>query len=125
MYSDAGSGIAGLPNAHQSWVTVTPKMSDWMGQLAPSGSAMEAKPFSTYAIAAAHDAGMNTMAGIKVVTTGVAFALIAVALLAVFPIPSLAALLTNRAPEIMMDLSMTQKETTTSMLQLGVRYVPL
>jgi hypothetical protein len=60
-FYDAGTGVAGLPNCDQLWVTVTPNHSGWMGQLAPPGSPQASKPFSKLCLPAAHDIGMNSM----------------------------------------------------------------
>lgn len=60
-FYDAGTGIAGLPNRDQLWVTVTPNHSAWMGQLAPRGSSQASKSFSKLFLPAAHDIGMNSM----------------------------------------------------------------
>ena len=109
----------GLPNADQAWVTVIPNLSNWMGTVAPSGSAAADKLFSTYILAAAHDAGMNTMSGINLVTTGAAAAAFYAVVGVLFP-PA-APLLAIQGPVIMLDLAMTQKDTTTSMLNMGVR----
>jgi hypothetical protein len=100
-------------------VTIIPNLSDYMGTLAPIGSPAAEKPFSTYVLAAAHDAGMNTMDGIRIVTTGVAAAIF-YAILSSF-VPGISAFLELRGPTIMLDLAITQKETTTDMLSMGVR----
>ncbi|KLO11836.1 PLC-like phosphodiesterase, partial [Schizopora paradoxa] len=121
-FYDAGSGIAGLTNADQSWVTVVPKFSDWMGDVAPPNSSQEQQPFSTFVLAAAHDGGMNTMSGIDVVTSDPVFQTFIGALSLLIPVPGIATLLVSDAVHIMEDLAMTQKDTFTSMLDNGVRY---
>ncbi len=115
--------MAGLPNADQAWVTIAPDLSKWMGDLTPVGSAAAAKLFSTFVLAAAHDAGMNTTNGIDLVTRGAAAAIFVAALSAVLPIPGIALLLaaTGQAPDVMLDLAITQKDSTTTMLNLGTR----
>lgn len=60
-FYDAGSGRFGLPNSDECFVTVTPNRANWMGQVAPSGSAQAAKPFTTFVLPCPHDCGMNTM----------------------------------------------------------------
>lgn len=119
--SDSGSGVAGLPNADQAWVSVVPNLTNWMGQIAPPNSTQETLLFSKFVLAAAHDAGMNTMDGINLVTSGAVGAVFIAALAVLLPIPGIAVLLAKSPQKIMMDLAMTQKETTTSMLDMGVR----
>lgn len=60
-FYDAGSGVFGLPNSDECFVTVTPNRANWMGQVAPLGSAQAAKPFTTFVLPCPHDCGMNTM----------------------------------------------------------------
>lgn len=92
-----------------------------MGSVAPVSSAQANEPFSTFVLAAAHDAGMNTMGGVSIVTTGAALAIIIAELVALLPIAEIAALLAANSTDIMEDLAMTQKDTFTSMLNNGVR----
>lgn len=60
-FYDAGSGVAGLPNSDECFVTVTPNRANWIGQVAPIGSAQAAKLFMTLVLLCAHDCGMNAM----------------------------------------------------------------
>jgi hypothetical protein len=114
---DAGTGwVTGLPNAHQAWVTVTPNLANWMSKVAPLGSEEDDKPFSTFVLPAAHDAGMNTMNAITTITTGDAGLAFETVLLLLFP----AAVFLG--PLLLLDLAMTQKETTYDLLEIGVRY---
>ncbi len=92
-----------------------------MGNVAPVSSAQANEPFSTFILTAAHDAGMNTMGGVTIVTTGAALAIFIAELIALLPIANIATLLAANAPDIMEDLAMTQKDTFTSMLNTGVR----
>ncbi len=92
-----------------------------MGNVAPVSSAQANQPFSTFVLTAAHDAGMNTMGGVTIVTTGAALAIFIAELIALLPIANIAALLAANATDIMEDLAMTQKDTFTSMLNAGVR----
>lgn len=123
MSSDAGSGQGGLTHADQAWVSIVPNLTGWMGQMAPPNSAQEKHAFSLFVLAAAHDAGMNTMDGINLVTSGSRLAVIIAILSILIPIPGLAVLLAKSPQKIMLALAMTQKETTTSMLSMGVRFV--
>lgn len=93
-----------------------------MGEVAPDNSAQANQAFAQYVLAAAHDAGMNTMDGINVVTNNKTILDAFIAIISVLlPIPTFALLLATNPQKIMLDLAMTQKETTTSMLDMGVR----
>lgn len=92
-----------------------------MGELAPNNSAQANQAFAQFVLAAAHDAGMNTMDGINLVTSGAPLAVFIAALSVLLPIPGFAVLLAKSPQKIMLDLAMTQKESTTSMLNMGVR----
>ena len=94
-----------------------------MGDLVPNNSKQADQAFAHFVLAAAHDAGMNTMDGINLLTDGIYLAILILVLCVVFPIPGLEALLLVSDPKkIMLDLAITQKESTTSMLNMGVRY---
>ena len=60
-FYDAGSGVAGLTNRDQFWISVTKNRSSWMGDLAPEGSVESERLFSRFALVAPHDPGMNSM----------------------------------------------------------------
>lgn len=114
--------LFGLTNHHQAWVTVIPDLSDWMGDVAPSGSDTANKNFSTFILPGAHDAGMNTAYGVNAITSSSMLST-AINLLARFflYIPGIAGVLERKAREVMLALAMTQKDTFSSMLNNGVR----
>lgn len=93
-----------------------------MGIVAPNNTAAAKQPFSTFVLAAAHDAGMNTMDGIRIVTGGTVLPIFLAGLSVLLPIPGIASLLHSKASNIMVDLAMTQKDSFTSMLDNGVRW---
>lgn len=78
--------------------------------------------FAQFVLAAAHDAGMNTMDGINLVTNGAYLHVLIAALSILVDVPGLGALLQSAPEKIMLGLAITQKETTTRMLNMGVRY---
>jgi hypothetical protein len=57
-FYQSGPGIAGLPNRHQCYVIISPGQSNWMSTVAAPGTPAAEKPVSSFALAAAHDAGM-------------------------------------------------------------------
>ena len=91
-----------------------------MGKVAPFAEDEGDKPFSTFVLPAAHDAGMNTMSGITTVTSGAAGAIFEAALWLLLPVAAVAA--ATFGPDLLLDLAMTQKEGTLDLLEMGVRY---
>ena len=126
-FYDAGTGLAGLPNAHQCNVTVTPNHCDWMGQVAPPGSPQAGQRFSKLVIPAAHDMGMNSMqtpdeliqkvGGPYLETLQGALKVFADATAKVGTEIAL-----KLAPNIICALAITQKDPLPNVLDLGARY---
>ncbi|KAF9203664.1 hypothetical protein BGZ49_006182 [Haplosporangium sp. Z 27] len=123
----AGSGVAGLTNRHQSYVVISARTNaNWMGTVAPPGSAQASKPFSRFVLAAPHDNGMNNMqicdsifqsADLDTVTD----------LKKVFPVLSHFDhlpdhILLTKLPNIVYGVAITQKKEVSIMLELGARY---
>lgn len=126
-FYDAGSGLAGLPNSDQCYVTVTPNLGNWMGQLAPQGSREADQRFSRLVLPAAHDIGMNSMQSSEALIqqAGGPFIETLKGYLQVFA-KAAAKLSTgialNIAPNIISALAITQKDSTDAVLTLGARY---
>jgi hypothetical protein len=124
-FYDAGPGIAGLPSSHQCYVTVTPNYCNWMGQVAPPGSAQASKPFSKFFLPAAHDIGMNSMQSADVVITSSA---LVDCLMKINPIfAKITGTMAHDAvmaiaPNIIRGLAITQKDSLTTILGIGARY---
>jgi len=126
-FYDAGAGFAGLPDAHQCNVTVTPNHADWMGQVAAPGSPQAGQKFSKLVIPAAHDMGMNSMqtpdeliqkvGGPFLETLKGAFKVFAEATAKVGTEVAL-----KLAPNIISALAITQKDPLPNVLDLGARY---
>ncbi len=93
-----------------------------MGAVARVNSAEANEPFSTFVLAGAHDAGMNVMDGIVLVTSDAAFPALIAGLSVLLPIPGLSSFAQSKAMDIMMVLAMTQKDSFLSMLDNGVRW---
>ncbi|SPN99174.1 uncharacterized protein DNG_02209 [Cephalotrichum gorgonifer] len=131
---ESGAGNAGLPNRHQFYATVTHNWSSWQGKVAPPGSEAEKKPFACLVLPCPHDVGMNSMDTMNAILANAG--------------PAGAAILTNvapafqrgqesigkvisgvsnltvakLAPDIIASLSITQKDTLSTMLAIGARY---
>lgn len=126
-FYDAGEGFAGLPNAHQCNVTVTPVHSDWMGEVAPSGSPQAGQKFSKLVIPAAHDMGMNSMqtADHLIQTAGGPFLETLKGVIKVFAEATAkmgTEIALKVAPNIICALAITQKDPVPNVLDLGARY---
>ncbi|KAH0562958.1 hypothetical protein GP486_002481 [Trichoglossum hirsutum] len=123
----AGPGVAGLTNKHQCYVTVSPNYSSWMGTLAPVASGQASRPFSTFVLPAPHDCGMNNMDTISSIMNAPNGSKIRDALLGRLGIiKDLEAVAVeaakNIAPNIMLSLAMTEKDSISTLLALGARY---
>jgi hypothetical protein len=124
-FYDAGPGVAGLPSSDQCYVTVTPNYSGWQGQIAPAGSPQASKPFSRFFLPAAHDIGMNSMQNADAVLSSPA---IVDALITINPVFAKIAQTMSHdavmhiAPTIVQALAITQKDTLSTILNLGARY---
>lgn len=121
-FYDSGSGIGGLTNQDQSYVYATPDMRHWMGDLvASAGSKLAQQPFSVFALPGAHDSGMFDPTCVAKLLGDAAFvALLAGAL--GLPVATLASLSEPSVMRAIINLAFTQKDTITTMLNLGVRY---
>ncbi|PKS04964.1 hypothetical protein jhhlp_008330 [Lomentospora prolificans] len=131
---EAGPGQAGLPNRHQAYMVVTQEWNNWQGIVAPAGSAQEKKKFSCLVLPSPHDAGMNSMETMNAILkhAGIASAKVLTSLLPSLQraqdsiakvIGGLADVTVSKiAPDIIASLSITQKDTLTTMLNLGARY---
>ncbi|MBO9558954.1 MAG: hypothetical protein J7515_10240 [Caulobacter sp.] len=119
-FYDAGPGTSGLTNQDQSYVYCTRVLSQWMGGLAQAYPQVQSQPFHQFALPGAHDAGMNTMdTVIQILNSGEVAALLAgLSFLA----PVLTAVTASEAPIVILNAAITQKDTITTMLNLGVRY---
>jgi len=130
-FYDAGPGMFGLSNAHQCYVTATFIQSDWMGAIAPVGSGEEQKPFSRFVLPSPHDGSMNSLENFDALLNGPNAHDILVSIFKQisekFADVKLIQDVGNKlsvalAPNIVLGLAVTQKDTITTMLQLGARY---
>ncbi|KAI1842418.1 hypothetical protein JX266_011459 [Neoarthrinium moseri] len=123
-FYDAGPGWAGLPRAHQCWVTVTPNWAGWMASVAPLGSEQAKKPFNTFVLPGGHDCGMNSMETFGNTWSHVHDAHDVVSKIAgPLNLPSqITGVLAEVAPYVISGLSRTQTAGITSSMLLGARY---
>lgn len=126
-FYEAGTGIAGLPDRHQCYVTVTPNYGGWMGEVAPAGSAQAEQPFRKLVVPSAHDVGMNSMVNCAAVLAHAGSAVISTLIQESRWAGHVADVVTGRAieaiaPNIVSSLAITQKDTLATILQLGARY---
>jgi hypothetical protein len=118
-FYDAGSGAGGLTNQHQSYVYVTRNHSRWMGDLVGSTPGIAQKPFGTLVLPGAHDCGMFDQTTVhRLVWDPLVFATVTGAL----PL-GLGPLTPPMAQRGIINMSFSQKDDITTMLNLGVRYL--
>lgn len=123
----SGNGEEGLPNRHQCYVTVTPNHANWMGSVAPHDSPQAGKPFSQLVLPAVHDVGMNSLKNCHEVLQHAGGAVINLMLPNQKVLQQIAdrvssAAVLALAPNIVASLALTQKDSLTTLLQIGARY---
>jgi hypothetical protein len=120
-FYDAGSGIGTpLTNQDQLYVYVSDNYSSWMGDLVNAFPQAGERPFQQFALPGAHDAGMFTMSTVQ----GILNSPYAQALLGALEVlsPVLVGVAMAVAPRAITNLAITQKDTITTMLSMGIRY---
>ena len=91
-----------------------------MSRLAPPGSNAAKALFSKFVLPGAHDAGMNMMQNMEYFTDGPSG--IAVRALLATLLGPLGAYIAANANKVIQGNAITQKESITNMLALGIRY---
>ncbi|WP_133125748.1 hypothetical protein [Thalassospira marina] len=135
-FYDAGSGYDDISytSHHQNYAyTGDGNRPDWMTKMVAGNSNAGTKPFSAFVLPGAHDAGMNTSQNIAEVVSNIkkygfiataifgSLALVlGVAIGAIVTVLSIAA--SSLIERVIINLSITQKDTITNMLNLGTRY---
>lgn len=126
---DAGPGISGLPSSHQCYVTVTRNYENWMREVIPQDDDKSNRPFSKMVLSSAHDIGMNSMdtslALLKNAGTGIIKEVLGRELPSIFDIFNKVGdgAINRIAPDIIRALAVTQKDSLTTILKLGARYL--
>lgn len=135
-FYDAGSGYGDVSytSHHQNYACIgDANRPDWMAKMVANNKNAGTKPFSAFVLPGAHDAGMNTSQNISELVSNVKnFSVIASVLfgslalmlgVAVGAIIAVLSVATNSLIErVIINLSITQKDTITNMLNLGTRY---
>jgi hypothetical protein len=125
FYDAPNKSVAGLPTSDQFYVSVTGDNSNWMGVVAPPHSPVAAQPFTRLILPAAHDIGMNSLQNAEACIQNAAVHFLA-SLKA--DIPAIAGagvsdtVLTGFVPNIVQGLAITQKDSLSTILNLGARY---
>ncbi|KAA6438428.1 hypothetical protein FEM33_17220 [Dyadobacter flavalbus] len=117
-FYDSSFGEGSLTNQDQSYVYATGSKANWMGDIA--GQAGNA-PFSSFVLPGAHDAGMFDTTCVKTIQNNYTF-LNVLSTAAGIGITIAQALAPDVITRIVVNLSMTQKDTISTMLNLGIRY---
>jgi len=124
-FYDSGPGVCGLPNLNQCWVTVSPNYSQWLSQVAPSGSEQANHGFRKLMLPAAHDIGMNSMQSSDVVLASTALVDVLTQINPIFAkiVGNVSSAVARQiAPNIVSGLAITQKDTLETILRIGTRY---
>ena len=119
-FYDSGCGFGGITNQDQSYVYVTDNYSIWMGDLIKTNADFGSKPFHEFALPAAHDSGMwATTRLVQILDDPMLTSLFIPLVQAAFGIVTQ----TKYVKRTMINFSFTQKETTTTLLNLGIRFL--
>ena len=123
-FYDAGPGVGGLTDQDQSYAYLTGDQSTWMGDLvATLGPALANAPFNTWVLPGAHDAGMNDTTALQaLLKAGPQQLLEPLGQLVGETVGALEALGITSILRAFINLAFTQKDSITTMLDLGVRY---
>lgn len=122
---DAGTGAGtGLTNQDQIYAYLTPSQKSWMGTLAAAHSSVNGAPLASFVLPGAHDAGTFDLTQVNTLCNSAAgVAALAAAILSWIPgatiILGLAAV---QLKGVVVGEAVTQKDNTTTMLDLGCRY---
>lgn len=124
-FYDSGPGFGDLTDQDQLYTYVTPNMSNWMTRLVAQNPQMKNAPFYSFTLPGAHDAGTFDLTAVNALLTasGTVAAFLAflgpLGLLAGVVISGLTAIQAHTA---IINLAVTQKDSTTTQLDLGCRY---
>jgi hypothetical protein len=118
-FYDSGPGWGSLTNQDQSYVYVTTPVSRWMTDLINDNPALRNAPLSVFALPGAHDSGMFSTMMYGAMEKSAAFLNLLGMVIGIANIASFSISAINRA---IINLSVTQKDNITTMLNLGVRY---
>lgn len=127
-FYDAGPGVAGLPQQHQCYVTVTKNQENWMRDIVPPNSDVANRPFNKMVLPAAHDIGMNSMqtalALLRNAGTGIIKQVLGRSLPSALEVINKVSdsVINHIAPDIIRALAITQKDSLDSVLKIGARY---
>lgn len=123
-FYDSGPGFGDLTNQDRLYAYVTPSMSDWMAQLVTQNPQMKSAPFYTFTLPGAHDAGTFDMTASDALLA--ASSTVAAFLYLLGPLGMLGGVIADltaaQGHTALVNLAVTQKDTTTTQLDLGCRY---
>ncbi|UUX51060.1 hypothetical protein NUH88_05050 [Nisaea acidiphila] len=122
---DAGTGSGtGLTNQDQIYAYLTPSQKNWMGNLAASNASVNAAPLASFVLPGAHDAGTFDLTQVnKLCGSAAGVAALAAAILSWIPGATIIlGLAAAQLKGVVVGEAVTQKDNTTTMLDLGCRY---
>ncbi len=117
-FYDSGAGIGDLTNHDQSYVYVTPDVSNWMGWLTRQDGAMATAPFHRFVLPGSHDAGTYGLDALWHIADNAAFIGLLFGLLGL----AVAQMSKSAVVEIAQNFAVTQKDDVKTQLDMGARY---
>lgn len=121
-FYDAGPGFGSLTNQDQSYVYLTTSKVNWMADLVRgAGASVGDKPFSAFVLPGAHDAGMFDPTCAAGLVKNAAFLALLAPVIG-WTVAALSLLAPSVILRALINLSFTQKDNVTGMLNMGVRY---
>jgi len=124
-FYDAGSAVGSpLSNQDQFYCYTTDCYTAWMADLTKALPQLAAAPFSSFVLPGAHDSGMCTTATASTILNSPASAAILAAMVLYIPgLGAVAAVLTEtQGMFAVQNIAITQKDTISTMLALGIRF---
>ena len=123
-FYDSGSAEGTpLTNQDQFYCYASDNYSNWMGDLTTAYSAAKRCSFNQFALPGAHDSGMCTMStSLDILASPYGAALISSLMIIPGVGEAVSAIAASQAPFAIQNIAITQKDTITTMLNLGIRY---
>lgn len=117
-FYDAAVELGNLLKDHQCYAYYTDSQKNWMQHIVGGNSI----PFHQFVLPGVHDAGMNTLATCAGILKQAPVAKVEKALNKICPALHLGTDIVNEALLAIRNIAITQKDTFTTMLDLGIRY---
>ncbi len=121
-FFDAASGAGGLTNEDQCYAYFTDSYQRWMAGLVAAYPDAAKKALHEFILPGAHDSGMNTLANCENILNQLPVQVVKDILNALCPKLKIGTDIINEALFAIRNIAITQKDSFTTMLDLGIRY---